>query len=141
TTLAIVRRKMEGKSISEADDQHLHHMLKRALGVKGAVFALYGIAAGFAVTGAAITLVRARIIYLFAMVMAAYIGVTAIKIARKRFIDAQATEYDARRQKRKAEKGSGQEATGSEHDKSPPAPILVTSGGAGPASTGQKAAG
>jgi UDP-GlcNAc:undecaprenyl-phosphate GlcNAc-1-phosphate transferase len=143
TTLAIVRRKMEGKSISEADDQHLHHMLKRALGVKGAVFALYGIAAVFAVTGSAITLVRARIIYLFAMVMAAYIGVTAIKIARRRFIEAQAGEYDARKLRAKApgKPGHGEEATGSEHEKPAPSPILVTSGGAGPASTGQKAAG
>jgi hypothetical protein len=31
TALAIIRRKMAGKSISEPDDQHLHHMLKRAL--------------------------------------------------------------------------------------------------------------
>jgi UDP-GlcNAc:undecaprenyl-phosphate/decaprenyl-phosphate GlcNAc-1-phosphate transferase len=51
TSLAIVRRKMEGKPISAADDQHLHHMLKRGLGVRGAVLVLYGIAATFAVLG------------------------------------------------------------------------------------------
>jgi UDP-GlcNAc:undecaprenyl-phosphate GlcNAc-1-phosphate transferase len=96
TSLAIVRRKMEGKSISAADDQHLHHMLKRALGVKGAVLALYGIAASFAVLGAGITLLRARIIYVLAMFLAAFIGVTAIKIARKKAIEAQAAAYDSK---------------------------------------------
>ena len=96
TSLAIVRRKMEGKSISSADDQHLHHMLKRALGVKGAVLALYGIAAAFATLGAGITLLRARIIYVLAMFLAAFIGVTAIKIARKKSIEAQAAAYDSK---------------------------------------------
>jgi UDP-GlcNAc:undecaprenyl-phosphate GlcNAc-1-phosphate transferase len=96
TSLAIVRRKMEGKSISSADDQHLHHMLKRALGVKGAVLSLYGIAAAFAAMGAGITLLRARIIYVLAMVLAAFIGVTAIKIARKKTIEAQAAASDTR---------------------------------------------
>ena len=96
TSLAIVRRKMEGKSISSADDQHLHHMLKRALGVKGAVLSLYGIAAAFAAMGAGITLLRARFIYVLAMVLAAFIGVTAIKIARKKTIEAQAAASDAR---------------------------------------------
>lgn len=97
TTLAIVRRKMEGKPISAPDDQHLHHMLKRALGVKGAVFALYGIAAMFAALGASITLVRARGVYFLAMLLASYVGVTAIKIARKRAIENQAAEYEAKR--------------------------------------------
>ena len=102
TSLAIVRRKMEGKSISSADDQHLHHMLKRALGVKGAVLSLYGIAAAFAAMGAGITLLRARIIYVLAMVLAAFIGVTAIKIARKKTIEAQAAAFDARTQAARA---------------------------------------
>lgn len=95
TSLAIVRRKMEKKSISAADDQHLHHMLRRAMGVKGAVLTLYGLAAVFAALGLSISLVRARIVYMLAMVLAAYIGVTAIKIARRRAIEAQAAAYDA----------------------------------------------
>ncbi|MEI7656612.1 MAG: MraY family glycosyltransferase [Phycisphaerae bacterium] len=102
TSLAIVRRKMEGKDISAADDQHLHHMLKRALGVKGAVLSLYGIAAAFAAMGAGITLLRARIIYVLAMMLAAFIGVTAIKIARKKTIEAQAAASDARAQTARA---------------------------------------
>ncbi len=60
TVLAIVRRKMAGKSISSPDDQHLHHMLKRALGVKGAVLVLYAIGGTFALIGVALSLGKAR---------------------------------------------------------------------------------
>jgi hypothetical protein len=65
-------------------------MLKRALGVKGAVLVLYGIAASFAVLGIGVSLVRARVIYVLALLLASYIAVVAIKIARKKFIDEQA---------------------------------------------------
>jgi UDP-GlcNAc:undecaprenyl-phosphate GlcNAc-1-phosphate transferase len=97
TCLAIMRRKLAGQSISSADDQHLHHMLKRALGVKGAVLALYAIGIGFAVLGVGVSVVRARAIFALTMVFAAYIGVTAIKIARRKQIEDQAAAYDARR--------------------------------------------
>lgn len=96
TTLAIVRRKMEGRPISAADDQHLHHQLKRALGVKGAVFALYGIAATFAAIGAGVALIRARSVLLLALILAAYVGVTAIKVARRRAIEAEAAARDTK---------------------------------------------
>lgn len=96
TSLAIVRRKLEGKRISAADDQHLHHMLKRALGVKGAVLTLYAIAAAFAGLGVTVTFLRGRVAYLLTMVLAAYIGVTAIKIARRRFIESQALGADGK---------------------------------------------
>ncbi|TVQ32710.1 MAG: undecaprenyl/decaprenyl-phosphate alpha-N-acetylglucosaminyl 1-phosphate transferase [Phycisphaeraceae bacterium] len=92
TTLAIVRRKLTGRSMSDADDQHLHHMLKRALGVKGAVFTMYGIAASFAALGVLISLGRARVAYAIALVIAAYIVVTAIKIARRSMIESQAAD-------------------------------------------------
>src|SRR5205085_5917045 len=82
TTLAIVRRKITGKKISDADDQHLHHMLKRPLGVKGAVFALYGIGLGFAGLGLAHSIGRSRVTYALTLVVAAYIGVTSLKAAR-----------------------------------------------------------
>ncbi len=92
TVLAIVRRKMAGRAISVADDQHLHHMLRRALGVKGAVLALYAIAAAFAVFGVLISEVRARAVYVLALVFAASIGVYAIKIARRQQEDAPAAD-------------------------------------------------
>ena len=89
TTLAIVRRKLAGKSFSEADADHLHHMLKRNLGVKGAVFTLYGIGIGFAALGVAASFGRARLIYALILIFASYIGVTAIKIARRKVIEQQ----------------------------------------------------
>ncbi len=89
TTLAIVRRKLSGKKMSEADSNHLHHMLKRALGVKGAVFALYGIGTAFALLGIAASFGRARVIYAIILVLASFIGVTAIKIARRDIFEAE----------------------------------------------------
>lgn len=90
TTLAIVRRKISGKRISDADDQHLHHMLKRALGVKGAVFVLYGIGLAFAVLGVALSEGRGRVTYALTLVFAAFIGVTAFKVARRAHFEKQA---------------------------------------------------
>ncbi len=95
TTLAIVRRKMAGKSISSADSDHLHHMLKRALGVKGAVLALYMLGLLFAGMGIWLSMSRARVVYILALIFASFIGVTAIKIARKKQIEDQAAEFDA----------------------------------------------
>ena len=97
TCLAIVRRKMAGQSISSADSDHLHHMLKRALGVKGAVLVLYGMAACFAGLGVLVSMGRARVVYIIALMLASFIGVTAIKIARRKFIEQQAIDSDAKR--------------------------------------------
>ena len=90
TTLAIIRRKMAGKKISDADSDHLHHMFKRALGVKGAAFALYGIGAAFATLGVAMTLWKVRVVYVIIIIFLSFIGVTAIKVARKKQIEEQA---------------------------------------------------
>ncbi len=90
TTLAIVRRKMSGKPMSEPDDQHIHHLLKRSFGVTRAVFTLYGIGAVFGVLGILVSLGRARVAYVFALVLAAFIGVTAVKIARLKIFQEQA---------------------------------------------------
>lgn len=90
TTLAIVRRKISGKKISDADDQHLHHMLKRALGVKGAVFVIYGIGLAFAVLGIALSEGRGRVTYALTLIFAAFIGVTAFKVARRAHFEKQA---------------------------------------------------
>lgn len=92
TKLAIVRRKVSGKRISDADDQHLHHMLKRALGVRGAVLTLYGLGISFGVLGIALSESRARLIYAIALVFAAFIGVTSFKIARRAQWERQAAE-------------------------------------------------
>lgn len=88
TALAIIRRKMAGKKMSEPDSDHLHHMLKRPLGVKGAVLVLYGIGAGFAVLGVLMAASGARFIYTLALLFTAFIGVYSIKIARRKQLEA-----------------------------------------------------
>lgn len=51
TSLAIIRRKIKGQKISEADRSHLHHVLmyKIGFGHKNTVLLLYGVTAAFGV--------------------------------------------------------------------------------------------
>ncbi len=90
TTLAIIRRWLAGRPMSVGDDQHVHHQLKRALGgVKPAVFAMYGITAVFTFVGVTLaalvmlTQLRVRVIYAIALVLFGFIGVIAVKTARR----------------------------------------------------------
>ena len=87
TCLAIVRRKLAGKRMSDPDSDHLHHMLKRALGVKGAVLTLYGIGLSFGTLGVVMSLWKARVTYALAGIFIAYIAVVSIKIARRKQIE------------------------------------------------------
>jgi UDP-GlcNAc:undecaprenyl-phosphate GlcNAc-1-phosphate transferase len=97
TTLAIVRRKMAGKKVSDPDDQHLHHMLKRSLGVKGAAFTLYGIGGLFAILGILMADQRQRVSYILVLIFAAFIGVIAMKIGRREHIERQMREAEEKR--------------------------------------------
>ncbi len=99
TVLAIVRRRLAGKSMSSADDQHLHHQLKRAFGVKGAVFTLYAIGAVFAALGVWLSGedVRVRVVFTIALVIASFIAVTAVKIARREALEQQMRIAQAKR--------------------------------------------
>ncbi|MCW5765031.1 MAG: undecaprenyl/decaprenyl-phosphate alpha-N-acetylglucosaminyl 1-phosphate transferase [Phycisphaeraceae bacterium] len=90
TALAIVRRKLAGQKISAADNNHLHHILKRKLGVKGAVFTLYGLGAGFAALGYALTEGRSRVTYILVAVFLSFIGVIALKAARRQVFESEA---------------------------------------------------
>lgn len=90
TTLAIIRRRLAGTPMSAGDDQHLHHQLKRGLGgVRRAVFTMYGIAFMFAVLGVTLaalvieTHLRVRAIYAIALVLFSFVGVMAVKAARR----------------------------------------------------------
>ncbi|MCC5823801.1 MAG: undecaprenyl/decaprenyl-phosphate alpha-N-acetylglucosaminyl 1-phosphate transferase [Phycisphaerales bacterium] len=89
TMLAIIRRKLAGKRISDPDADHLHHMLKRWAGVKGAVLTLYGMGIVFATLGVLLSLVRGRFVYALALLFASYIAVYAIKIARRKHLEEQ----------------------------------------------------
>lgn len=97
TALAIIRRKLAKRRMSDPDSDHLHHMLKRALGVKGAALTLYLIAGGFAVLGVSMAATNARIIYTVAILMTAFIGVYAIKIARRKQIEQEMAAKEADR--------------------------------------------
>ena len=88
TSLAILRRKLAGLSMSQADANHIHHLAKRSLGgVKRAVVALYALSIVFAGLGvllgaAAIEqVVRLRIVYAGAIVLFGGIGAVALKTA------------------------------------------------------------
>ena len=60
TTCAVLRRFMNGRPISQRDDQHLHHQLLRAgLSQRQAVLLLYSISAALAAVALALVLVRA----------------------------------------------------------------------------------
>ncbi len=89
TMLAIIRRKLAGKRMSDPDADHLHHMLKRWAGVKGAVLILYAMGLTFAAMGVLLSLVRGRFVYALALVFSSYIAVYAIKIARRKHLEEQ----------------------------------------------------
>ncbi len=89
TLLAIIRRKLAGKRMSDPDADHLHHMLKRALGVKGAVFALYGIGIVFCVLGVLLSHFQARAVYALIAILLCYLWVYAMKVARRSAIEEQ----------------------------------------------------
>ena len=67
------------------------------MGVKGGVFVLYGIGAGFATLGVVLSEGRQRVVYALVCVIAAFIGVIALKIGRKEHIERQMQEAEAKR--------------------------------------------
>ncbi|MFM1868863.1 MAG: hypothetical protein RL591_2271 [Planctomycetota bacterium] len=97
TSLAILRRKLAGVSMSQADANHIHHLAKRSLGgVKSAVVALYGVTLLFGVFGVILGMlaieqvVRLRLIYAAAIVAFGGIGAVALKSALRNRWQAQA---------------------------------------------------
>lgn len=94
TSLAIVRRKLAGQSISSADDNHLHHILKRMLGVKGAVSVLYLMGGAFGILGIALQATKSRVVYAIVLVIASFIGVIALKSARRKQMEEDALKLN-----------------------------------------------
>ncbi|MHC5022312.1 MAG: glycosyltransferase family 4 protein [Planctomycetota bacterium] len=120
TTLAMIRRKLAGTPMSAADDQHLHHQLRRALGsVHRAVLALYGLAALFAIVGismAALVLqagISVRIVYAIALVLFGFVGAVAVKVARRQQILQAVRSRPARLETTTTATAAGSESTGS----------------------------
>jgi hypothetical protein len=71
-------------------------MLKRAFGVKGAVFVPLRHGAAFALIGVLLAASGARLVYSLALLSVSFIVVYSIKIARKKQIEEQIIESDAR---------------------------------------------
>jgi len=88
TTLAIIRRKAAGLSMSDADSNHIHHRLKRYFGgnVRKTVLTLYAIAAGFTIVGvglsAMLLLTNVKGIVVMAAALAAYLIVVTFALKR-----------------------------------------------------------
>ena len=88
TTLAIIRRKVAGLSMSDADSNHIHHRLKRYFSgnVRKAVLTLYAIAFGFSVLGAGLTamllLTSVKGIVVEGAALAAYVLLVAFALKR-----------------------------------------------------------
>jgi UDP-GlcNAc:undecaprenyl-phosphate GlcNAc-1-phosphate transferase len=90
TLLAIIRRKLAGKAMDEADSNHIHHILKRTIGsVKLTVLALYGISFVFCLLGVLLAyahitdVIGAWVIYLIAISIFGGISFFALQKARK----------------------------------------------------------
>ena len=90
TLLAIIRRKMAGKPISDPDSNHIHHIIKRKFGsVKVTVTLLYGISAIFCMLGVALAYahitdaIRSWVIYLAAIVIFGGISLLALNAAAR----------------------------------------------------------
>jgi UDP-GlcNAc:undecaprenyl-phosphate/decaprenyl-phosphate GlcNAc-1-phosphate transferase len=90
TLLAIIRRKLAGKAMSEADSNHIHHILKRKFGsVKLTVLTLYGISFVFCILGVTLAYahiteaIRSWVIYLVATLIFGGISFIALQAARK----------------------------------------------------------
>ena len=90
TTLAMIRRKLAGVSMSAADNQHLHHQFRRVLGgVRRAVMAMYALSILFMLVGVSLaglvifSELRVRAVYAVALVLGGMLGVVAVKAARR----------------------------------------------------------
>ncbi len=140
SSLAIVRRKAAGMPILAPDNQHLHHLLRRAgLSVKQSVGVMYALATLFAVLGVTMVLGEVRWRYVLAVTLALYVSLFGIGFwaarAQRRQPTAQAlpevpTSWLERRQRTPAAELIGQ-ATGAplrrrEGDPDPGSPPAVS---------------
>lgn len=81
TLLAIVRRKLNGKSVFSADSNHFHHFLvRRGLTVRQAVLLSYGVAALFVSFGLVIVVMQTRLALGVYLVLFGWVIVAAFKM-------------------------------------------------------------
>ena len=104
TSLAIVRRKLRGQPIFSPDNQHLHHLLRRAgLSVKKSVFVMYAAAVVFGLIGVGMIYLKLdfryslaifTVLYGFIMVLAFKYGAYCLEMDRQQREAAEATIPD-----------------------------------------------
>lgn len=100
TLLAILRRKLAGLPMSEADKNHIHHMFLRWFdgNVKKAVFALYALNAVFVTVGIGLAVTvaiggaRYLLAYGTAILMFGFVGAVALKTGLRQRWEMQAEE-------------------------------------------------
>ena len=79
TTFAMIRRKLSGKSITEADKGHLHHrLLRHGFNQKQTVLALYGVSMVFGVIGNIVSTMHEKNGLITAILIIAAVGVMAL---------------------------------------------------------------
>ena len=90
TLLAIIRRKLAGKPMSEPDSNHIHHIIKRKMSsVKKTVSILYGVSIVFCILGVSLAWahfaeeIRGMVIYIVACVIFGGISILAVRAARQ----------------------------------------------------------
>lgn len=89
SSLAAVRRKLDGQPIFAPDAMHLHHMLKRSgMGTVQAVLTLYGIAALFATIGVTMVVFDARWRWLLLVFFVIYASLMVVGYRYSRVLSA-----------------------------------------------------
>ena len=90
TLLAIIRRKLAGKPMSEPDSNHIHHIIKRKLvSVRKTVLSLYAISFVFCALGVSLVwahmteAIGAWVIYLAAIIIFGGISLLSLRAAKK----------------------------------------------------------
>ncbi len=79
TTFAMIRRKLSGKSIAEADKGHLHHrLLRHGLNQRQTVLALYGVSIVFGGIGNIVSTMHEKNGLITAILIIAAVGVLAL---------------------------------------------------------------
>lgn len=79
TTFAMIRRKLSGKSITEADKGHLHHrLLYKGLSQKQTVTCLYLISIAFGILGNIVSTLHAQNALILSLIIIAIIGCLAL---------------------------------------------------------------
>ena len=84
TSLAIIRRLAERRSVFSPDDHHIHHQLIRSgMSVKQAVLVLYGLSLIFAALGCAMIFTRLRFVAAVFLLMFGFVIYSAYKTSRR----------------------------------------------------------